>query len=243
LYSYYTAGTVGVGLTILETIFLLAGEPVVVCKDGERLLEPLMTPRRNVAYGPCLCWKSSRMERLETQATYALSRMVPCTHCQIRTASCLPTVLCRALFKDSLICSQLLQGAAEGTQPQRLLYSYYTAGTGGVGPTILETTFLLAGEPVVVYKDGERLLVPPMTQRRNVDFGPGLRRKDVWLFNLPEVQSGFETLKVPSVSARFGTSPAIWNFGTWLVARLVPRVCFSSGGDNQALGECHHTDI
>lgn len=37
-------------------------------------------------------------------------------------------------------------------QPQRVLYSYYTAGTGGVGPTILDTTFLLAGEEVAVYK-------------------------------------------------------------------------------------------
>jgi len=36
--------------------------------------------------------------------------------------------------------------------PSRVLYSYFTAGTGGAGPTILETTFLLAGEPVVAYK-------------------------------------------------------------------------------------------
>ena len=39
-----------------------------------------------------------------------------------------------------------------GVQPRRLLYSYYTAGTGGVGPTILDTTLLLAGEDVVAYK-------------------------------------------------------------------------------------------
>jgi saccharopine dehydrogenase-like NADP-dependent oxidoreductase len=36
--------------------------------------------------------------------------------------------------------------------PSRVLYSYFTAGSGGAGPTILETTFLLAGEPVVAYK-------------------------------------------------------------------------------------------
>ncbi len=36
--------------------------------------------------------------------------------------------------------------AGEGLEPKRLLYSYYTAGSGGAGPTILETSFLLAGE-------------------------------------------------------------------------------------------------
>lgn len=36
--------------------------------------------------------------------------------------------------------------------PTRVLYSYFTAGSGGAGPTILETSFLLAGEDVVAYK-------------------------------------------------------------------------------------------
>ena len=43
-------------------------------------------------------------------------------------------------------------GGEGATQPTRLLYSYFTAGSGGVGPTILETSLLLAGEPVVAYK-------------------------------------------------------------------------------------------
>lgn len=34
----------------------------------------------------------------------------------------------------------------------RVLYSYFTAGTGGAGPTILETSMLLAGEDVVAFK-------------------------------------------------------------------------------------------
>lgn len=41
-------------------------------------------------------------------------------------------------------------------QPARLRYSYYTAGSGGVGPTILETSMLLAGEEVVAYRDGQK---------------------------------------------------------------------------------------
>jgi hypothetical protein len=114
--------------------------------------------------------------------------------------------------------------SGEGTQPRRLLYSYFTAGTGGVGPTILETSFLLAGEPTIAYKDGQKFVLPPVSERRSVDFGPGLGRRSAWLYNLPEVQTGFDVLRVPSVSARFGTSPAIWNLGMWLLARIAPKV-------------------
>ena len=40
-------------------------------------------------------------------------------------------------------------------------YTYYTAGSGGVGPTIMETSMLLAGTDVVVFKDGERVCLLP----------------------------------------------------------------------------------
>ena len=51
--------------------------------------------------------------------------------------------------KDWELAERPGEGAA---QPKRLLYSYYTAGSGGAGPTILETTLLLAGEEVTAYK-------------------------------------------------------------------------------------------
>jgi hypothetical protein len=54
-----------------------------------------------------------------------------------------------------------------------LRYSYYTAGSGGAGPTILETSFLLAGEECTVYKEGQAYKLPPISNRRDVDFGPG----------------------------------------------------------------------
>lgn len=68
----------------------------------------------------------------------------------------------------------------------------FASGTGGAGPTILETTFLLAGEPTIAYKDGQEYVLPPVSERRCVDFGPGLRKRDVWLYNLPEVKSSFK---------------------------------------------------
>lgn len=45
--------------------------------------------------------------------------------------------------------------------------------------------------------------------------------------NLPEVKSTHEVLKVPSVSARFGTYPQIWNIAMGMVASLVPKVILS----------------
>ena len=50
---------------------------------------------------------------------------------------------------------EALQG--EAVEPERVRYTYYTAGSGGVGPTILETSFLLAGTDVVVYSNGEKV--------------------------------------------------------------------------------------
>ena len=45
------------------------------------------------------------------------------------------------------------EGPGEGAvSPTRVLYSYFTAGSGGAGPTILETTLLLAGEEVTAFK-------------------------------------------------------------------------------------------
>ena len=47
-------------------------------------------------------------------------------------------------------------------EPRRVLYSYYTAGSGGVGPTILETSLLLAGTPVTVFANGEKVSAAPL---------------------------------------------------------------------------------
>lgn len=53
------------------------------------------------------------------------------------------------------------QAPVDAPQPTRVLYSYFTAGSGGAGPTILNTTFLLAGEDVVAFKQVESLVISP----------------------------------------------------------------------------------
>ncbi|KAK9224719.1 hypothetical protein WN943_009755 [Citrus x changshan-huyou] len=104
----------------------------------------------------------------------------------------------------------------------KLGFSYYTAGTGGAGPTILATSFLLLGEEVVAYNKGEEITLEPYSGMLSVDFGKGIGRKDVFLLNLPEVRSAREVLGVPTVSARFGTAPFFWNWGMVTMQRLFP---------------------
>ncbi|CAL5358015.1 unnamed protein product [Camellia sinensis] len=104
-----------------------------------------------------------------------------------------------------------------------LKFSYYTAGTGGAGPTILATSFLLLGEEVVAYSRGEKIKLKPYTGMLNIDFGKGIGKRDVYLLNLPEVRSAHEVLRVPTVSARFGTAPFFWNWGMAVMTNLLPR--------------------
>lgn len=94
-------------------------------------------------------------------------------------------------------------------------FFYYTAGTGGAGPTILTTSFLLLGEDVIAYNkgtcslctsaiapmefltvrgnhklflfilliinSGEEIKLKPYSGALNIDFGKGVRKKNVYL--------------------------------------------------------------
>ncbi|KAB1228005.1 hypothetical protein CJ030_MR1G022992 [Morella rubra] len=107
-------------------------------------------------------------------------------------------------------------------EPERLRFYYYTAGTGGAGPTILATSFLLLGEEVVAYNKGEMIKLKPYSGMLNIDFGKGIGKRDVYLLNLPEVRSAHEVLGVPTVSARFGTAPFFWNWAMEAMTNLLP---------------------
>ncbi|KAI3823480.1 hypothetical protein L1987_04918 [Smallanthus sonchifolius] len=107
-------------------------------------------------------------------------------------------------------------------EPERLRFYYYTAGTGGAGPTILATSFLLLGEEVIAYNKGEKIKLRPYSGMVNIDFGKGIGKKDVYLLNLPEVTSAHEILGVPTVSARFGTAPFFWNWAMDAMTRFLP---------------------
>ena len=117
------------------------------------------------------------------------------------------------------------QEANAGKEPEveYVLYNYFTAGSGGVGTTILATSFLLCGEDVVIWEDGKRVIAKPASQRKVVDFGKGVGRREVFLYNLPEVASTRKVFNAGTVKARFGTSPGIWNGAMVAIANAVPK--------------------
>ncbi|XP_047159019.1 uncharacterized protein LOC124829535 [Vigna umbellata] len=124
---------------------------------------------------------------------------------------------------SNVMAAELVRAANESKdKPERLRFYYYTAGTGGAGPTILATSFLLLGEEVVAYNKGEKIRMKPYSAMLNIDFGKGIGKRDVYLLNLPEVSSAHEILGVPTVSARFGTAPFFWNWGMEAMTTLLP---------------------
>lgn len=64
--------------------------------------------------------------------------------------------------------------------------SFYTAGTGGAGPTIVSATFLLLAEPPLNYREGQEVRAEPWGQRHLVDFGPPVGQQPVHLLDEPE---------------------------------------------------------
>ena len=71
-----------------------------------------------------------------------------------------PSTYGDAAGKPGATTSYTENSTVQPVEPRRVLYSYYTAGSGGVGPTILETSLLLAGTPVTVYANGEKVALP-----------------------------------------------------------------------------------
>ncbi|KAG1365475.1 hypothetical protein COCNU_12G004750 [Cocos nucifera] len=125
---------------------------------------------------------------------------------------------------SNVMAAELVRSAKneDAGEPERLRFYYYTGGSGGAGPTILATSFLLLGEDVVAYNKGEKIKLKPYSGGLNIDFGKGIGKRDVYLLNLPEVRSAHEILGIPTVSARFGTSPFFWNWGMEAIANFVP---------------------
>ncbi|XP_027185640.1 uncharacterized protein LOC113783641 isoform X1 [Coffea eugenioides] len=125
---------------------------------------------------------------------------------------------------SNVMAAELVRVAKSESEvkPERLRFYYYTAGSGGAGPTILSTSFLLLGEEVVAYNKGKKINLKPYSGMLNIDFGMGIGKRDVFLLNLPEVCSAYEILGVPTVSARFGTAPFFWNWGMLAMTNLLP---------------------
>lgn len=114
------------------------------------------------------------------------------------------------------------------SEVESVKFSYYTAGSGGVGTTILASTFGLLAEDVETFDSRSgKVLKKAAAESDMVDFAGKVGAKEVYLLNLPEVVSMHDTLlqrgTKANVEAKFGTDPPIWNWLLKTTAALAPE--------------------
>ena len=112
---------------------------------------------------------------------------------------------------SALMAAEAVQQLGGPESCERLELSFFTAGTGGAGPTIVSATFLLLAARVLTFVDGRLTYKKPWTERRVVDFGEGVGRHACFLLDNPDVPTAVESLAVANCASRFGTAPGIWN--------------------------------
>lgn len=135
---------------------------------------------------------------------------------QLAKDSGVPAVVCSGIWPG---VSALMAAEAKAKLEQEsgeacdtLDLSFFTAGTGNAGPTIVSATFLLLATPALTFFNGTPTEKEPWTESRTVDFGPQVGEKPIWLLDNPDVPTTATTLGVPNVSSRFGTDPLPWNY-------------------------------
>lgn len=151
-------------------------------------------------------------------AAAAVRNQVPC----IVSTGCWPGV-------SSLMAKQLVTATLKkypSLQPADLSvnFSFFTAGSGGAGVTLLVATFLILAEQALTVVQGRRRPVPAMADYTSVHFGNIVGYRSVALLNLLETASIHDLLNVGSTQSRFGTAPPFWNALLGFMARLPPSL-------------------
>ena len=123
---------------------------------------------------------------------------------------------------SALMAAEAVQQLGGPQICEGLELSFFTAGTGGAGPTIVSATFLLLATRVLTYVDGMLTEKEPWTERRVVDFGAGVGRHACLLLDNPDVPTTVESLAVANCASRFGTAPGVWN-SLFAVMKRLPR--------------------
>lgn len=124
---------------------------------------------------------------------------------------------------SSLLACDVIEAAGGNEAVEEVEFSFFTAGSGGAGQTILTATFLLLGEDVLVYENGKEVYKKSATDTTIRDFGKGIGEREVVRLNLIECESCHVTSQVPNVSTYFGTAPKFWNFLFKVMAQVIPQ--------------------
>jgi saccharopine dehydrogenase-like NADP-dependent oxidoreductase len=146
------------------------------------------------------------------------NKNVPC----IVSTGCWPGV-------SSLMAKQLVAATLQSypkLKPMDLSvdFSFFTAGSGGAGVTLLVATFLILAEKALTVVNGRRQAVNAMANYSTVNFGERVGDRDVAHLNLLETASIHDILGVGSTKCLFGTAPSFWNALLGFMAKLPPTI-------------------
>ena len=108
--------------------------------------------------------------------------------------------------------------------PRSIAIYYFTAGSGGIGSTVLATTFLLLSQKALAYLP-EQTYHDAGSGVHTFDFGGTIGFRNVYFLNLPEVSS-LHTHLAPnsSITAKFCTAPPVWNALLRLMTRFPDKL-------------------
>lgn len=137
---------------------------------------------------------------------------------------------------SNVIAAELvLQLHEHGVDAEELKLDYFVAGTGGTGPTVLATTFMIAAEPAVMYEGGVPAPKVAFDERCRIAFPAPVGTRSTYYFDLPETHTCHRALAIPSVSARFATAPDLWNTATRLLIQYAPWVLHDTAWINRLI--------
>lgn len=122
---------------------------------------------------------------------------------------------------SSLLAKKVIHEMGGSENVKSVVFSFFTAGSGGAGSTLLSATFLILGEEVLTYVNGQPVYRKTATDARTVDFGNGIGKREIARLNLIECESCYRS-GVNTVETFFGTSPPFWNTLFQLMATFVP---------------------
>ncbi|KAJ3339516.1 hypothetical protein HDU93_008047 [Gonapodya sp. JEL0774] len=132
----------------------------------------------------------------------ALARGVPC----VTTGGLFPGL-------SNVIAKEFIETLGGKEKCKTVEFDYWVAGTGGLGTTVLTTSFMILRIPATNYRHNVAYETMPMASEgsRVVPFPSPIGPRRTYLFDLPEVHSIRETCGIPTVEARFATAPDFFN--------------------------------
>ena len=109
-----------------------------------------------------------------------------------------------------------------------VVMSFFTAGTGNAGATIVSATFLLLCQSALTVVNGDEVEKEPWTEPLDVDFGGDEGVKRVRLLDNPDVFTLYRSVPgVRNLCSRFATAPGLWNQLFGAMKALIPKEILS----------------